>query len=308
MSLSVVIGAVGDPHVQAVLEHTDCRLVVLDAASLSKVPYEFVDGGLTLPDIEGKPVTISPDSNIRGWIRRIAPADWMTGVSGESQEAAVKASWLTLLTAVIRTTGVHWLSNIDEIVRAENKLIVDACARQIDVPMPRTVVSNQVECLRNLGDAEAIVKPLGPGHFIEGKDAFTVFAQTVRLQELASHDLSVSPFLFQERLQALRHFRIVTVNDTVSGAALENDGLPDDWRMSPEAHSSFKAVEIPESLGLMARSIASNLGLGYSSQDWVETTEGHFLLDVNPGGQWLFLPFPGSEYVSREIATWLNGR
>lgn len=307
MILSVIVGAVDDPHVQAVLERTDCRVVVLDAASLSKIPYAFGNGGLTLPDIEGKLVTISPDSDIRGWIRRIAPADWMMGVSGESQIAAIKASWLTLLTAIIRTTGVHWLSNIDEIVRAENKLVVDACARQLAIPMPRTVVSNQVECLQDFA-TDAIVKPLGPGHFIEEKDAFTVFAQTIKTQDLESYDLSVSPFLFQERLLALRHFRIVTVKDIISGATLENEGLPDDWRMASEAHSSFKAREIPELLGGMARSVASNLGLGYSSQDWVETTDGYFLLDVNPGGQWLFLPAPCSEPVSLEIASWLNER
>ncbi|NQD42287.1 ATP-grasp domain-containing protein [Glutamicibacter halophytocola] len=307
MILSVIVGAVDDPHVQAVLERTDCRVVVLDAASLSKIPYAFRDRGLTLPDTEGKLVTISPDSDIRGWIRRIAPADWMMGVSGESQIAAIKASWLTLLTAIIRTTGVHWLSNIDEIVRAENKLVVDACARELAIPMPRTVVSNQVECLQDFA-TDAIVKPLGPGHFIEEEDSFTVFAQTVKIQDLKLHDLSVSPFLFQERLLALRHFRIVTVKDIISGATLENEGLPDDWRMAPEAHSSFKAREIPESLGVMAKSVASNLGLGYSSQDWVETTDGYFLLDVNPGGQWLFLPAPCSEPVSSEIARWLNER
>lgn len=307
MMLSVIVGAVDDPHVHAVLERTDCQVVVLDAASLSQIPYAFRNGGLTLPDIEGKLVTISPESNIRGWIRRIAPADWMMGVSGESQVAAIKASWLTLLTAIIRTMGVQWLSPIDEIVRAENKLVVDACARQLAIPMPRTVVSNQVESLLDIA-ADAIVKPLGPGHYIEENDSFTVFAQTVKVQELKSDDLSVSPFLFQERLLALRHFRIVTVKDSVSGATLENEGLPDDWRMAPEAHNSFKSREIPKSLGVMARSIASNLGLGYSSQDWVETNEGYFLLDVNPGGQWLFLPSPCSEAVSSQIATWLNGR
>lgn len=307
MILSVIIGAVDDPHVQAVLQRTDCRVVVLDAASLSKTPYVFANGVLTLPDIEGRLVTISPDSDIRGWIRRIAPADWMTGVSGESQVAAIKASWLTLLTAIIRTLGVRWLSHIDEVVRAENKLVVDACARQLAIPMPRTIVSNQVECLQDFA-TDAIVKPLGPGHYIDEKDSFTVFAQTVKIQNLQSHDLSVAPFLIQERLLALRHFRIVTVKDIVSGAALENEGLPDDWRVAPEAHSSFKTREIPEVLEVMARTVAVNLGLGYSSQDWVETVEGYFLLDVNPGGQWLFLPASCSESVSSEIAIWLNER
>jgi hypothetical protein len=52
--------------------------------------------------------------------------------------------------------------------------------------------------------------------------------------------------------------------------------------------------------------LSAALGVGYSSQDWIEDVDGaHYFLDLNPGGQWLFLPF--ADEVTAAIADWLGG-
>jgi hypothetical protein len=47
--------------------------------------------------------------------------------------------------------------------------------------------------------------------------------------------------------------------------------------------------------------------VGYSSQDWIVTATGvsHFI-DLNPAGQWLFLPNPGAREITDAIAEWLS--
>jgi hypothetical protein len=48
--------------------------------------------------------------------------------------------------------------------------------------------------------------------------------------------------------------------------------------------------------------------LGYSSQDWVIAPTGAALfLDLNPAGQWLFLPADVAEAATTAIARWLIG-
>jgi len=55
-------------------------------------------------------------------------------------------------------------------------------------------------------------------------------------------------------------------------------------------------------VGASALELARTLGVGYSSQDWVVARGGSFFLDINPGGQWLFLPKPVSSEVTAAIA------
>lgn len=115
--------------------------------------------------------------------------------------------------------------------------------------------------------------------------------------------------LAQERIYARRHFRVVTVADRVWACELEAEGLPVDWRSVESSHGAFLSVSRPDERLLDgARSMSRALGLGYSSQDWVMSGPGKYvMLDVNPGGQWLFLPSEVSELVTQAVAGWLRG-
>ncbi|MGW9157452.1 hypothetical protein [Microbacterium sp. NPDC055665] len=83
-------------------------------------------------------------------------------------------------------------------------------------------------------------------------------------------------------------------------------GDPADWRRTAENHTSFEDQgDVNADIANGAIAIAGHFELGYSSQDWVETFEGRIvLLDVNPSGQWLFLP----ERVGEEVAMALADR
>ena len=48
------------------------------------------------------------------------------------------------------------------------------------------------------------------------------------------------------------------------------------------------------------------MNLGYSSQDWIESDDMVFV-DLNPAGQWLFLPSAVADAVSATIASHLRG-
>ena len=115
-----------------------------------------------------------------------------------------------------------------------------------------------------------------------------------------------APFLIQERLAARRHLRVVTVGERAWSFALDADGLPLDWRQEPQAHFSWCPARLPEVEG-SALTLARAMDAGYSSQDWIETGDGWFFLDLNPGGQWLFLPEPHSSEITTAISSFLLG-
>jgi len=308
---SVVIGSASDAHVVAVLAEVGGRsTMTFDAGSLEGRSFNLGAGSFELGPTTtetDEPLVLEQGTPTRGWIRRLAPPDWQRGLVVDSHDAAVKTAWLSLVIGVIRTCGVRWLTDIDALVSAENKLVQHAAASRLGLSVPETIVCSDADAARAaLGD-QIVLKPLGVGHYYEGEEPFVVYTTEVDPGGEELRALSTAPFLAQRRLHARRHLRIVTVIDELWAAGVDAKSLPLDWRQEPVAHRSFTPAVIPAEVERGARALASGLGLGYSSQDWVECDDACYVVDVNPGGQWLFLPEPVTKGVGMAIGAWLVG-
>ncbi len=97
---------------------------------------------------------------------------------------------------------------------------------------------------------------------------------------------AVQPMLNSEE----PHYRVFTVVGRAWGGVLSSAGLPLDWREDRGAHRHFREAVLPTRIIDAAISLASALGVGFSSQDWLATDHGFVFLDLNPSGQWLFYP------------------
>jgi glutathione synthase/RimK-type ligase-like ATP-grasp enzyme len=202
--------------------------------------------------------------------------------------------------------GLTWLTPMHRLFRAEHKLIQYWVALQLGLPVPPfAVCSDKADLPVELGDP-LVVKPLGPAHYTaESGNERVVYANVISRDGPELHDLAAAPFLLQERLKAEQHLRIVTVIDRAWVCELEAGGLPLDWRTTESAHRSFFPSVSHEGEGQNALRLATALGVGYSSQDWLVADGKAWFLDLNPGGQWLFLPEPVASEVTETIAGWL---
>ncbi len=304
----LIIGDRVDPHVQDVIKYLDgTRVTVIDAALVADMNYVLTEDHLQLADRE---MTFSSGA-ARGWVRRLAPPEWGLGHPAGSREAAAQAATISLIAGIARVPGIEWLTRIDPLLIAESKLVQIQAARAIGIRTPTTLVTgSNDQAQRKLGP-QVVIKPLGPGHFTADDGAgAVVYATAVDLRDPDFADLGPTPFLIQEHISAQRHLRVVTVNERCWVAELEANGRPLDWRAQDAAHHSFRASSIGrESIGAAATSLALRLGLGYTSQDWIVTPDDNeVLLDVNPAGQWLFLPPDLGSEVSQAIATWLGDK
>lgn len=306
MTRAIIIGEPNDPHVVAVREQLRFKALIFDASSLRDRRYSLDDRGLTVVD-DGERRVIGREDPLRGWARRIAPDTWLRSVRADSLEAAEASAWMSLLAAILQFEGVAWLTSIGAITRAENKLTQAEAARRVGVRTPHTIVTNDVTFVGSALGREVVVKPLGVGHYMDAGKPHTVHATSAVAAELRTEDLAVAPFLIQQKLRAVRHWRVVTVGAEAWSAALDAKGYSLDWRRDSLAHSSFVDVVAPSPVEKGALATAAALNLGYSSQDWIETDEGVYLVDVNPSGQWLFLPESIGSEVAAAIARWLEG-
>jgi hypothetical protein len=279
------------------------RLVLIDAERLSTADVTVDAADISLPDHSGAAVELVGG---RGWLRRLAPEDWREGLQPGSHRAVVRAAWLSALVTIVRLSAVRWLSPLDAIFAAEDKLIQQRACRALSIAVPpMALVTRRERIPTELGDP-LVVKPLAAGHFRDASGA----GRVVHATDLSRSDerlelLAGAPFLVQKRIDARAHLRVVTVRGNAWVGELDAAGLPLDWRADAAAHTSFMAVTRPD-LAAAAIRLTRKLGLGYSSQDWVIDAHGVvWFLDLNPAGQWLFLPAAVSEEATNAIARWL---
>ncbi|MFI5590148.1 RimK family alpha-L-glutamate ligase [Amycolatopsis sp. NPDC051758] len=305
---AIIIGDLKDPHVEAVVEALPTSgLIVLDAESISSVLLSLDKSGMLLADVRGNTCRVSVDKQVRGWVRRLAPAGWDHGVVLGSHASAVLASRLALLASVLRDPTVKWLTAVDDLFAAENKIVQYRAALAVGIRVPDFIVDGASSKLGEKLGEPFVLKPLGPGNFVDSDGRQNVvFARSVRVDDLEEVDLLSAPFLAQRMVRTERHFRVVTVEDKVWVAELEAEELPMDWRAHAPAHHSFRGISGCSEIEGAATKLAATLRVGFSSQDWVLDHDGPAFLDLNPAGQWLFLPSATSEPATAALSEWLR--
>ena len=300
-SRCVLIGALDDPHFSAVASRVRDPFVIdvvaLQAGSLAL----SVDGPLCR-DREG---WVRVQGLRRGWIRRLAPPGWLLGTEAHTRRSSEQAAWLAMLVSFIRTSNVDWLTDIDRLLVAENKLLLTGTARAAHVPSPEAVVAcSPGAAAEVLGTNRLVAKPIGPSSFLSNGDFSTI--PTTDVSGLVGAVLEPEPFLYQRRVEAVRHLRVVTVGSQAwCFGRWVIEGEPVDWRYLDAAHTDFRWMPSAETEG-HAVALASELNIGYSSQDWIDDGDTTWVVDINPGGQWLFLGQRSHE-ITMAVAAWLGG-
>ena len=297
----VLIGAPEDPHLSAVADLVGAPLIV-DVESLQTNSLTLSAEGPLLTGHNGW----TPVHGLgRGWIRRLAPPGWMLGTEAHTRRASQQAAWLAMLVSFIRTSEVDWLTDLDRLLIAENKLLLERTARAVGAPSPKTVLACSPSSAADiLGTDRLVAKPIGPSNFLAEGDY--VSTPTSDVSQLIGIDLEPEPFLYQHRVEAVRHLRVVTVGARAwcFGRTVVDDE-PIDWRYLDSAHTDFHWTRSTETEAY-AVALAEDLEIGYSSQDWIDDGTTTWVVDINPGGQWLFLSDRSHE-ITVAIARWLTG-
>ncbi|MBF9127983.1 hypothetical protein I0C86_03070 [Plantactinospora sp. S1510] len=282
------------------------RLVVIDASSLQPGVVAVAPDQTVFETADGTRVNVS-DRSMRGWLRRLAPANWSHGTMLGSHEAAVMASRVALLAAIIRDPKIEWITSLDSLYAAENKVVQYRAAEAAGIRVPKTLISADPDHLAAELGEPFILKPLGPGNFEADGSQHVVYVTEQRVNDIRDADLFAAPFLAQSLVHAHTHLRVVTVREEAWVAELDGRGLPVDWRSHIPAHSSFRAARWP-TVAAEAGALAASLRLGMTCQDWMIDDDGPVFTDINPGGQWLFLPDEVAEPATRALAGWLTDR
>lgn len=295
--MPLIVGDSDDLHVQSIVAALDVEPVVLDASTFLTSPVTVASPGLR---VGGKPLTAT-----KGWLRRLAPAGWTETMNGSGLVAVSHSAAMSALAAVARDPRIDWLTPLDALGAAENKPIQYRAAALAGVPVPEWVVTTDPSEVPRSGSW--VSKPLGPGSFIDD-DGKGWLVPTARVNLGDTGTITAVPFVLQRLIEATAHARVVTVGDEAWSAVLPAGDLPLDWRLSPEGHHGFTPEPVPGHVLEHARAAAASNGVRYSAQDWIRDADHRWwFVDLNPAGQWLFMPEPVATGITGAIADFLQG-
>ena len=301
----LLIGDESDTHLRTVASTLrDRRIdpVVFDAESLGQVGYTFSPDRLVIGG------TVIADED-RGWLRRVAPRAWGSDNRVGSVEDVSLRARVRLIAAIARHGHRDWVTDIDALQAAEDRIFQLVAAARLGIATPPTLLSSDPGQIASaLGD-DVVLKPLGTGAFVNADgQPHAVYTTPLTADISASGDFAAAPFVAQARVKVRQHLRVVTAGPVVATAALDADSWPLDWRVAEEAHDSWRPLPTPD-LETQALRLASELGVGFSSQDWLLPVAGPPLfIDLNPAGQWMFLPEEVAEPITERIVSFLSGQ
>ena len=275
----VFVASEEDAHCQTVASHlSPLRTAYLNLGVLRKIEIDVANDGIELWFPGQDPVRVSSSTTV--WWRR--PGSTPTSDLDDEEAQLVVDENLQVLIGALDAVGVHWLDHPDVVSRSERKLYQLAVARSLGIPTPSTVVTNRLESAQTFSNTHPVVtKALSPG---VGIAPFTSSVESSKL-----HLVENNPSLIQERITASADLRVVVVGREAR-VWQRPRGSAVDWRAEePDGHS-FSLVDSPVAVVAHAVALTVALGLTSSVQDWLETRDGPVFLEVNPQGNWLFLP------------------
>jgi hypothetical protein len=238
-----------------------------------------------LPDIEGNRVDVG-ELDLIWWRRLTGEPRIPESVRDEvARDIIASDCRATLVGLALTEFRGRWVSHPEATRLAENKLIQLDVARSVGLRLPRTLVSQNPEVVRDFcrdQDHRVVVKT------VAGSRKGPVMAGAVSPELLASDArIALSPAIYQELVPGTDHLRVCCFGEETRTALLRTDRL--DWRYPLDA--AVEVYELEDSIVRRLRLMLDRLRLRMGIFDMKLDPDGGepVWLEVNPQGQFLFL-------------------
>ena len=208
------------------------------------------------------------------------------------------------------------VDQVQHIRHAENKQLQLQVARELDLEVPRTLITNDPEAVIEFAKScenGIVTKMLSSFAVYEDGQERVVFTNPVKPQDLEDlSGLRLCPMTFQEMVSKHLELRVTVVGQNVFSASIDSQSSERatiDWRRDGIGLlEEWKPYDLPEDIKERLLSLMDYFGLNYGAIDIIVTPDGrHIFLEVNPAGEFFWLErYPGLP-ISKAIADVLLG-
>lgn len=245
---------------------------------------------------EGRRIHVG-DAHVLWWRRVRADQQTVDSATNDQQRNLVNNDCRGALAGVL-ASGFRgqWISPADATDRASDKIYQLAVARDAGWRIPRTLISQSREDVREFmaSVGRVIVKPVVGAR---GPSLWTGFLEEGH--SIPAESFEVCPAVYQEYIPGSRHVRLNCFGDRMYASVIETDEL--DWR--PNLGVPISHYSIPGDVEAMVADVLRRLNLRMGVIDLKLTPDGEPVwLEVNPQGQFLFLEALTGEPLTEHFA------
>lgn len=200
----------------------------------------------------------------------------------------------------------HWINPFPQHWHAGYKLTQLDMAARLGLAIPDTVVSNDAEAIEPLYErGEVIYKPLSSPFHAPGRIIMTTKVSREEFEQDREHILA-APCLFQRYIPKAYELRVTIIGSSVIAMRIDSQKHAHtavDWRADQFCSDLYSLHTLPTPVRAKLLELMKALGLVYGALDLIVTPEGEYVfLEVNPGGQWLWLEQLTGTPITAEIA------
>jgi MvdD family ATP-grasp ribosomal peptide maturase len=259
---------------------------------------------------EGEKIDLCEVSGVwyrRNWTGAAIPAT----MDVQLRQASITESNTTIMGAIASIKGFH-LDRVSNLRLAENKQLQLQVAREIGIEIPRTLMTNNPQAVREFAKecpGGLIAKMLSSfAIYEEGKEK-VVFTNPVKPEDLEQLDgLRFCPMTFQETVPKALELRTIIVGKRLFTAAIDSqksEKAKHDWRRQGLVLiDDWVPHDLPSEIESKLLRLMDYFGLNYGALDLILTPDDRYVfLEINPVGEFFWLELCPGLPISEAIAS-----
>lgn len=243
------------------------------------------------------------------WWRKPTPFEFAGSMSGpERAFAAAQAKQaITVLNSLPRVLWVNAPQHNADCTKA----VQLAAAVRSGLRVPETLITNEPDEVARFAKecgGRVVTKALGGIVHTEGGKRGQLYTRRVPSGQWDDPRIALTAHLFQREITDRAYeVRVTVVDLAVFAAAIHAPAGRSavDWR--PDASTfTYERVSLPGGMKNSIRTLVRRLALRFAALDFIVDSQGtYFLVDVNPGGQWAWIP-PTRDVITQALADLLE--
>lgn len=240
--------------------------------------------------IEGEDIPFSIFRSV--WYRRMVSPELPHYVNSRGLKNFIFKEVEAFLDGLWFTGEYFWINRPSNIKIAENKLIQLSVAKDIGFQIPKTVVTNNPQVVRQslYTNFRTIAKAIASTKIEINEDTWGVYTQEISSNIICDNEIQISPIIIQERIDKKAELRITVVGNYLFATEILLEGPENnksDWHLVDNHFIAYRKHELPEKIANLCMLMARKFGLIYAALDFIITPKNEYVfLEINPSGQW----------------------